>query len=194
MAFGDGIGQPQRSTADINIVPLVDVILVLLVIFIVTAPLITQAVKVDLPEAESQPAEALVQPVVVTIDAAGALYWDGKSMTLAELEAQARVLAGRPQAELHIEADRAVAYDAVAQVLAAASRAGVGRIGFVTDPGSARPGSIPGLIAERPVSETRAAALPTRVTGRLRPVTRRRDTPGAPPCPGFAALWQLQKL
>ena len=139
MAFGDGIGQPQRSTADINIVPLVDVILVLLVIFIVTAPLITQAVKVDLPEAESQPAEALVQPVVVTIDAAGALYWDGKSMTLAELEAQARVLAGRPQAELHIEADRAVAYDAVAQVLAAASRAGGGRIGFVTDPGIGAP-------------------------------------------------------
>lgn len=135
MAFGDGIGQPQRSTADINIVPLVDVILVLLVIFIVTAPLITQAVKVDLPEAESQPAESLVQPVVVTIDAAGALYWDGKSMTLAELEAQARVLAGRPQAELHIEADRAVAYDAVAQVLAAARQAGVTRIALATEPG-----------------------------------------------------------
>ena len=135
MAFGDGIGQPQRSTADINIVPLVDVILVLLVIFIVTAPLITQAVKVDLPEAESQPVEALVQPVVVTIDAAGALYWDGKSMTLAELEAQARVLAGRPQAELHIEADRAVAYDVVAQVLAAARQAGVTRIALATEPG-----------------------------------------------------------
>ena len=135
MAFGDGIGQPQRSTADINIVPLVDVILVLLVIFIVTAPLITQAVKVDLPEAESQPAESLVQPVVVTIDAAGALYWDGKSMTLAELEAQARVLAGRPQAELHIEADRAVAYDVVAQVLAAARQAGVTRIALATEPG-----------------------------------------------------------
>lgn len=135
MAFGDGIGQSQRSSADINIVPLVDVILVLLVIFIVTAPLITQAVKVDLPDAESQPAESRVQPVVVTIEADGRLLWAGSLLTLAELEQRARGLAARPDAELHIEADRAVAYDAVAQVLAAAVRAGVERIGFVTDPG-----------------------------------------------------------
>ena len=134
MALGDGVGQPPRSSADINIVPLVDVILVLLVIFIVTAPLITQAVKVNLPEAESQPVQASEKPVVVAIDAGGALHWNGKPMTLAELEAQARALAARPAAELHIEADRAVPYDAVAQVLAAASRAGVTRIGFVTDP------------------------------------------------------------
>lgn len=135
MAFGDGIGQSQRSSADINIVPLVDVILVLLVIFIVTAPLITQAVKVDLPDAESQPADSRVQPVVVTIEADGRLLWAGSPLTLAELEQRARGLAARPDVELHIEADRAVAYDAVAQVLAAAARAGVERIGFVTDPG-----------------------------------------------------------
>lgn len=135
MAFGDGIGQSQRSSADINIVPLVDVILVLLVIFIVTAPLITQAVKVDLPDAESQPADSRVQPVVVTIEADGRLLWAGSPLTLAELEQRARGLAARPDAELHIEADRTVAYDAVAQVLAAAARAGVERIGFVTDPG-----------------------------------------------------------
>jgi biopolymer transport protein ExbD len=133
VAFGDGIGQPQRSSADINIVPLVDVILVLLVIFIVTAPLITQAVKVDLPKAQSQPAESQVQPVVVTIEADGRLHWQGSPLTLAELERRARRLAARPGAELHIEADRAVTYDAVAQVLAAAARAGVERIGFVTE-------------------------------------------------------------
>lgn len=146
MAFGDGIGQSQRSSADINIVPLVDVILVLLVIFIVTAPLITQAVKVDLPEAESQPADSRVQPVVVTIEADGALHWAGSPLTLAELEQRARGLAARPDAELHIEADRAVAYDAVAQVLAAAARAGVERISFVTDPemGAARQHPPPG--------------------------------------------------
>jgi biopolymer transport protein ExbD len=135
LAFGDGIGQSQRSSADINIVPLVDVILVLLVIFIITAPLITQAVKVDLPDAESQPAESLEKPVVVTIEADGRLHWAGSPLTLAELEQRARGLAARPDAELHIEADRAVAYDAVAQVLAAAARAGVERIGFVTAPG-----------------------------------------------------------
>lgn len=137
MALGDGIGPPQRSSADINIVPLVDVILVLLVIFIVTAPLITQAVKVDLPNAESRPPEPLVQAVVVTVAADGRLHWDGRPLSLAALEEAARVLAARPGAELHIEADRAVAYDAVAQVLAAAARAGVERIGFVTEPDGA---------------------------------------------------------
>ena len=137
MALGDGLGQAPRSSAEINIVPLVDVILVLLVIFIVTAPLITQAVKVNLPEAASQPAQTPTKPVVVTIAADGQLYWDGRGLALAALEAEARTLAtARPDAELHIEADRTVAYDAVAQVLAAVSRAGVARIGFVTDPGA----------------------------------------------------------
>lgn len=138
MALGDGVGQPPRSSAEINIVPLVDVILVLLVIFIVTAPLITQAVKVNLPEATSQSVQTPTKPVVVAIAADGQLYWDGRVLVLEELETQAYALAAtRPDAELHIEADRAVAYDAVAQVLAAASRAGVARVGFVTDPGAA---------------------------------------------------------
>ena len=134
MAFGDGIGQSQRSSAEINIVPLVDVILVLLVIFIITAPLITQSVKVDLPDADSQPVDAQVQPVVVTIEADGRLHWAGNPLTLTELEQRARQLAAQPDAELYIEADRAVTYDTVAQVLAAATRAGVARIGFITDP------------------------------------------------------------
>lgn len=137
MALGEGIGQPPRtSSADINVIPLVDVILVLLVIFIVTAPLIAQAVKVNLPQARSQPLPGPAAPVVA-IDAGGRLHWDGRPLSLAELEEQARALAARPDAELHIEADRAVAYDAVAQVLSAAARAGVARIGFITDPGPA---------------------------------------------------------
>jgi len=135
MALGDGVASTARSSAEINIVPLVDVILVLLVIFIVTAPLITQAVKVNLPEAKSQPVQTPSKPVVVAIAADGRLHWDGRELTLAALEAEARALAtARPDAELHIEADRAVAYDAVAQVLAAATRAGVLHIGFITDP------------------------------------------------------------
>lgn len=138
MALGDGIGQSPRSSADLNIVPLVDVILVLLVIFIVTAPLITQAVKVNLPEAQSQPARTTNPPIVVTITADGDLHWDGVLLDLTRFEARARELA-RLDAELHIEADRAVPYDAVAQALAAAARAGVTRIGFVTDPGQPAP-------------------------------------------------------
>ncbi len=143
MALGDGVASTARSSAEINIVPLVDVILVLLVIFIVTAPLITQAVKVKLPEAKSQPVQTPSKPVVVAIAADGQLHWDGQSLSLAELEERARALAARPAAELHVEADRAVRYDAVAQVLAAATRAGVLHIGFVTDPGQARSQAAP---------------------------------------------------
>ena len=143
MALGEGIASSGRSSAEINIVPLVDVILVLLVIFIVTAPLITQAVKVKLPEANSQPVQTPSKPVVVAISADGQLYWEGQPLDLAELEERARVLATQPAAELHLEADRAVRYEAVAQVLAAATRAGVLQIGFVTDPSPARPPAAP---------------------------------------------------
>ncbi|MBK9427481.1 MAG: biopolymer transporter ExbD [Gammaproteobacteria bacterium] len=137
MALGDGLSQPASSSADINIVPLVDVILVLLVIFIVTAPLISQAVKVQLPQAASIPSATAKPPVVIAITADGALHWDGAPLDLIRFEARARELAIHPDAELHIEADRAVPYDAVAQTLAAAARAGVTRIGFVTEPGAA---------------------------------------------------------
>lgn len=134
MALGDGIGQAPRSSADINIVPLVDVILVLLVIFIVTAPLITQAVKVQLPQAASRPTAVAKPPAVIAITADGALHWDGAAVDLLEFEVRARQLAIEPEAELHIEADRTVPYDAVALTLAAAARNGVERIGFVLAP------------------------------------------------------------
>lgn len=132
MALGDGIGQPPRSSAEINIVPLVDVILVLLVIFIVTAPLITQAVRVDLPQARAVASES-PPTVVISIDAQGVVFWDAVALDAGQLEARARELAARPDAQLNIEADRAVPYDAVAQVLATAARAGVQRLAFVTD-------------------------------------------------------------
>jgi len=132
MALGDGIGQPPRSSAEINIVPLVDVILVLLVIFIITAPLITQAVRVDLPQARAVAPDSL-PTVVISIDAQGGVFWDAVPLDAGQLEARARELAARPDAQLSIEADRAVPYDAVAQVLATAARAGVVRIAFVTD-------------------------------------------------------------
>lgn len=137
MALGDGLSEPAGSSADINIVPLVDVILVLLVIFIVTAPLITQAVKVRLPQAASTPSATAKPPVVIAITADGALHWDGAAVDLSQFEVRARALAAHADAELHIEADRAVPYDAVAQTLAAAARAGVTLIGFVTEPGAA---------------------------------------------------------
>jgi len=140
MAFGGfakgGKGAPM---AEINMIPLIDVMLVMLVIFIITAPLLTHSVKIDLPRATSQPNIARPDHVELSIDAAGAAFWNGERVSRAELEARFASAARRdPQPELHIRADRTTQYQNVAGVMAAAARAGLARIGFVSDPGDAR--------------------------------------------------------
>ncbi len=123
--------------AEINMVPLIDVMLVLLVIFIVTAPLLSHSVKLDLPKASAQaintpPAEK----VELSIDANGVRYWNGQALTREELVARLVVEGAKPTTpELHLRADQAVPYRAVAETLADASKAGVSKISFVTDPG-----------------------------------------------------------
>ncbi len=120
---------------EINMVPLIDVMLVLLVIFIVTAPLLTHAVKLDLPQVSSQPNELKPQKIEFAIDAAGQRYWNGEPVSRADAM-QRLTDAGRqqPLPELQLRADQAVAYRAVAQTLADASRAGLRHIGFVSQP------------------------------------------------------------
>lgn len=121
--------------AEINMVPLIDVMLVLLVIFIVTAPLLTQAVKLELPKASSQPNLVKAEKIDFAIDAKGALYWNGEPVDRAEaarrfaLESQKQ-----PQPEVHLRADQSVAYRSVAQTLADASKAGLSKVGFVSEP------------------------------------------------------------
>ena len=121
--------------ADMNVVPLVDVMLVLLVIFIVTAPLLTHSVKIDLPKASSN--VNITKPVHIefAIRENGDLFWNGEPVpqeTLAQRFAQEA--AKQPQPELHIRADRHVFYEKVAQVMALAAKAGLVRIGFVSEP------------------------------------------------------------
>jgi biopolymer transport protein ExbD len=136
MAFG-GLtqGQGQQPMAEINMIPLIDVMLVLLVIFIVTAPLLTHAVKIDLPKASSQVNVVKRENIHLSIDAAGTVYWNGEAVTAeawrARLAESARL---EPQPELHIRADGEIAYRQVVGVMSDAARAGVTRIGFVTDP------------------------------------------------------------
>jgi len=138
MAFGSfDKGRVAAPLAEINMVPLIDVMLVLLVIFIVTAPLLTHAVKVDLPKARSQP--NLTQPdnIQLAIDAQGAVYWNGETIDKSDLIRRFAAEAKRnPQPELHLRADRETTYQVLAEVLAEASRAGLGKIGFVSDPRS----------------------------------------------------------
>ena len=136
MAFG-GFNKAAQGApiAEINMVPLIDVMLVLLVIFIVTAPLLTHAVKVDLPKASSQPNETKPDNIQFAIDAKGALYWNGETVEkplLAARFSQAAKL--QPQPELHLRAEKSTPYEKVAEVMALASKAGLTRIGFVSEP------------------------------------------------------------
>ena len=136
MAFGgfERGHAPGQPMAEINVTPLVDVMLVLLVIFIITAPLLARALKLDLPQAEAPPAAVTPQTIQLTIDAAGGLRWNAEPV---DGEALAGRLAQAAQAtpqELHVGADKAARYEYVAAVLAAAQKAGLKQIGFVTEP------------------------------------------------------------
>jgi len=136
MAFGGfQHGDEQRPMADINMIPLIDVMLVLLVIFIIIAPLLTHAVKVDLPKASSSPNVTKRESIQLALDAQGRIWWNGEAVDETVLEARMRAAARLdPQPELHLRADGALAYRRVAMVLSGAARAGLLRIGFVTDP------------------------------------------------------------
>jgi biopolymer transport protein ExbD len=129
-------GAAMSDMADMNVVPLVDVMLVLLVIFIVTAPLLTHAVKIDLPKASSSANVTKPEHIEFGIREDGSLFWSGEHVRLDQLTARFAAEAARqPQPELHIRADRHVHYEKVAQVMALAAKAGLVRIGFVSDPG-----------------------------------------------------------
>jgi len=138
MAFGgfETSGANARPMAEINMIPLIDVMLVLLVIFIITAPLLTHAVKIDLPKVSSQPNLTKPENIQLAIDAAGTVFWNGDALDRTALHTRLVAAArSEPQPEVHIRADRAARSQWVAEVLAEAARAGLTRIGFVSDPG-----------------------------------------------------------
>jgi biopolymer transport protein ExbD len=121
--------------AEINMVPLIDVMLVLLVIFIITAPLLTQAVKLELPKVSSQVNDVRPDKVEFAIDAAGLLYWNGEAVSRAEAGTRFQAEGQKqPQPEIHLRADQSVAYRFVAQTLADASKAGLTKVGFISEP------------------------------------------------------------
>ncbi|NLC24752.1 MAG: biopolymer transporter ExbD [Oxalobacter sp.] len=139
MAFGESRNRQNRPVlSEINMVPLIDVMLVLLVIFIVTAPLLSHSVRVELPMAASSAIEMPPGKIDLAIGADGALYCDGSAVDRAALQGLFAE-AGRktPVPEVHIHADKHAEYQYVAEVMADASRAGLTKIGFVTLPGKA---------------------------------------------------------
>jgi biopolymer transport protein ExbD len=140
MSFGSfEQGGGQQPMAEINTTPLVDVMLVLLVIFIITAPLFQQAVPIDLPKVDATKIEDKPQVIQVAIDASGIVHWNGEPIHADALPARLEAARGGDP-ELHLRADRATRYEKVAEVMAAAQRAGIVKIAFVTDPaGPAKP-------------------------------------------------------
>jgi len=136
MAFGSfdrkSANQPM---AEINMVPLIDVALVLLVIFIVTAPLLTHAVKLDLPKATSNADIQKPEKVEFAIDAQGALFWNGERLSREDAQARfAEAGQKRPQPEIYLRADQNAPYRYVAEMLADASKAGLSKVAFVSEP------------------------------------------------------------
>ena len=140
----------RRLMGEINVVPYIDVMLVLLIIFMITAPLLTQGVKVDLPKAAAEPLEAQrLQPLVLSVDRAGRWYLNvgGNPQTALDENTvgtrAAAVLRREPETQVLVKADNAVAYGRVVQAMVVLQHAGARKIGFITEPppAPARPGS-----------------------------------------------------
>jgi biopolymer transport protein ExbD len=137
MSFGSfNDGQGGLPMAEINTTPLVDVMLVLLVIFIITAPLFHQAVPIDLPKVDATRLDDKPKTVSIAIDGEGRVFWNGEVIHRQALDARLAAARG-DNPELHLRADRATRYENVAEVMAAAQRNGLVKIAFVTEPGTA---------------------------------------------------------
>ena len=136
MAFGRlerTVGEPPMS--EINVTPLVDVMLVLVVIFIITAPLLASSIRLDLPRAEGTQAADAPRFVTLVLDRAGQAFLNDKPVTAAQLADQLAATAKQnPETEIQLRADTAVPYGRVVEVMGAAHKAGLSRIGFVAEP------------------------------------------------------------
>ena len=136
MAFGGDFEDDKNSMSDINMTPLVDVMLVLLIIFIIAVPVITHSVKVDLPRADNTINEEKPQTINLSVTSDGTIHWNETAVTAEELDQRLQVEAAKqPQPEVHIRGDRKVDYEHVLKVMAAVQRAGVLKLGFVSEPG-----------------------------------------------------------
>ena len=139
MAFGNldsnSSGDGDDVMNEINMTPMVDIMLVLLVIFIITVPVLKHAVNVNLPPATNTPQTVKPETITLSVDADGAYFLNQTKVSDTELARQLQQAAAQNlQPDLHIRGDKAVRYERVAQAMAAAQQAGVKKIGFITEP------------------------------------------------------------
>jgi len=135
MSFGPESGG-EELLSSINTTPLVDVMLVLLIIFLITVPVVTHTVPVSLPRETNQPTQTKPQNVNVSVDADGNIYWNQQKLSgLPMLQARMNAIATQvPQPEIHIWGDQNAHYDSIGEVLLASQRAGIVKVGFITQP------------------------------------------------------------
>ena len=140
MAFGRLERQGGNAPmSEINMTPLIDVMLVLVVIFIITAPLLASSVRLDLPRTDAATPTEAPQALTLSLDRAGQAYLDDKPLALPDLAARmAQIAARNPDTEVQLRADQLLPYGQVLEVMGIAQKAGLTRIGFIADPGPAK--------------------------------------------------------
>ena len=133
---GGGAPDAEKPMSEINTTPLVDVMLVLLILFLITIPVITQSVKVDLPQAANIPTQTKPENINIAVDAEGNVFWNTAQLPDNEalLERIKQVAVMDPQPEIHVRGDRATAYEHIGRVIVTAQRGGIQKVGFITEP------------------------------------------------------------
>jgi biopolymer transport protein ExbD len=136
MSVGPSSGGEPGAIASINTTPLVDVMLVLLIIFLITIPVINKTVKVNLPKAVNIPTQTKPENITIAVDKDGNIYWNDKILASREdLLANVKSAAGRkPQPEIHIRGDKETRYEAIGRVMYMIQRGGIQKVGFLTEP------------------------------------------------------------
>jgi biopolymer transport protein ExbD len=133
---GGGAPDDEKPMSEINTTPLVDVMLVLLILFLITIPVITQSVKVDLPKAANIPTQTKPENINIAVDAEGNVFWNTARLPNNEalLERIKQVAVMDPQPEIHVRGDRATAYEHIGRVIVTCQRGGIVKVGFITEP------------------------------------------------------------
>jgi biopolymer transport protein ExbD len=140
MAFKTLDADNDGELSEINMIPLIDVMLVLLIVFMITVPVMQHSVNIQLPQASAEPAPEPLEAVRLGVQADGTYLWNGEAVTDEALRGRMLALAAsNAETPLHLLADKAVPYERVALLLAAAQQAGLSRVGFVTEPGTPPP-------------------------------------------------------
>jgi len=136
MSVSSGGGDEEKPMSEINTTPLVDVMLVLLIIFLITVPVITQSVKVDLPKAANIPTQTKPENINIAVDREGNVYWN--TMLVPTQDALLSRIKGvavmNPQPEIHVRGDRETAYENIGRVIVLCQRGGIQKVGFITEP------------------------------------------------------------